>query len=62
MAKTMTEQELKDLGRVPRKVRMNLLDGRKQVHIFTDAEILELVKTGKATIGKDAEWIDIVKE
>lgn len=62
MANTITEQELKNLGRVPRKTRISLVDGRKQVHIYTDAEILELVKTGKATIGKDAEWIDVVKE
>ena len=60
--KTMTEKELSNLGRVPRKIRINMKDGTKQVHLFTDEEILEHVKTGKATIGKDAEWITVVKE
>ena len=59
--KTITEQELNNMGRVPRKTRISLKDGRRQVHIYTDEEILELVKTGKATIPADAEWIDVVK-
>lgn len=60
--KTISEQELNNLGRVPRKTRISLKDGTKQVHIFTDNEILEFVKTGKATIPADAEWLTVVKE
>lgn len=60
--KTITEQELKAMGRVPRKTRISMQNGKKQVHIFTDEEILEFVKTGKVSIPSDAEWIDIVKE
>ena len=59
--KTITESELNKMGRVPRKTRISLKDGRKQVHLFTDDEILELVKTGKVTMKDDAEWIDVVK-
>ena len=62
MANTITEKELFNLGRVPRKTRISLRDGTKQVHIYTDSEILELVKTGRATIPADAEWLTVIKE
>lgn len=60
--KTITEQELKNLGRTPRKIRISLTTGKKQVHFFTDEEILELVKNGTVSISPDAEWIDVIKE
>lgn len=60
--KTITENELNTMGRKPRKIRISLRDGKKQVHFFTDEEILELVKNGKVTISPDAEWIDVIKE
>ena len=59
---TITESELKQLGRAPRKTRISLTDGTKQVHLFSDDEILELVKTGTVHIGPDAEWLTIVKD
>lgn len=58
----ITEKELSELGRVPRKTRISMTDGTKQVHIFSDDEILEFVKTGKVTIDKNAEWLTVVKE
>lgn len=58
--KTMTEKEYYNLGRVPRKTRISLKDGTRQVHIFSDEEILQLAKTGRVNIGPDAEWITIV--
>ena len=60
--KTITEKELNALGRTPRRTRVSLKDGTKQVYIFSDKEILELVKTGQVTIPEDAEWITVVKE
>lgn len=60
--KTITEKELNALGRVPRRTRVSLKDGTKQVYIFSDEEILKLVKTGQVTIPEDAEWITVVKE
>lgn len=60
--KKITEKELKDMGRAPRKVRINMKNGQKLVHLYTDKEILEYVKTGAVDIGSDAEWIEVVKE
>lgn len=60
--KTITEKELNALGRTPRKTRVNFKDGTKQVYFYSDEQILELVKTGKTTIPKDAEWINVIKE
>lgn len=60
--KTMTELELRQLGRTPRKTRISMVDGTKQVHIFTDNEILQLVKTGTVELEENAEWITIVKQ
>lgn len=60
--KTITENELNAMGRKPRKIRISMKDGKKQVHFFTDEEILELVKNGTVSIGPDAEWIDVIKE
>lgn len=60
--KTITEQELANLGRVPRKTRISLKDGTKQVHILTDSEILELVKTGTYHLDENAEWLTVVRE
>ena len=59
--KTITEKELKDMGRIPRKVRINMKNGQKLVHIYTDEEILTYVKTGVVDIGQDAEWLEVVK-
>lgn len=59
---TITEKELLLLGRTPRKTRISLKDGKKQVHIFTDNEILELVKTGRVNLPTDAEWLDVVHD
>lgn len=56
----ITEQELNNMGRVPRKTRISFNDGKKYVHLFSDEEILELVKTGKATISEDAEWLEVI--
>lgn len=60
--KTITEQELANLGRIPRKTRISLRDGTKQVHIFSDAEIVEFVKTGKVNLDENAEWLTVVRE
>lgn len=60
--KTITEKELLLKGRAPHKTRISLKDGTKQIYFYSDQEILELVKTGKTTIPKDAEWIDVIKE
>lgn len=60
--KTITEKELSDMGRAPRKTRISLINGQKQVHFFTDEEILEMVKTGHTTLPADAEWITVVKD
>ena len=60
--KTITEKELNALGRTPRKTRVNFKDGTKQVYIYSDEQILELVKTGRTTIPKDAEWLTVVKD
>lgn len=60
--KTITENELNALGRAPRKVRQSLKDGTKQVYLYSDEQILELVKTGHTTIPKDAEWLTVVAD
>lgn len=60
--KTITEQELKNLGRTPRKIRISLTTGKKQVHLYTDQEIVDLARKGTVELGPDAEWINVVKE
>ena len=60
--KTITEKELREMGRAPRKTRINMKTGQKQVHLYTDDEILAYVKTGIVHLGPDAEWIEVVKE
>lgn len=60
--KTITEKELEALGRAPRSTRFSLKDGTKQIYLYSDEQILELVKTGKTTIPADAEWITVVKD
>lgn len=59
--KTITEEELHNMGRKPYKTRISLKDGRKFIYIYSDAEILEIVKTGRTSIPADAEWIEVVK-
>lgn len=60
--KTITEKELREMGRAPRKTRINMKTGQKQVHLYTDDEILAYVKTGIVHLGPDAEWIEVVEE
>lgn len=60
--KTITEKELMNLGRAPRKTRISLKDGTKQVHIYSDEEILQLVRTGRAKLSEDAEWLTVVPD
>lgn len=60
--KTITEKELREMGRAPRKTRINMKTGQKQVHLYTDDEILTYVKTGIVHLGPDAEWIEVVEE
>lgn len=43
----------------PRKVRINIKTGKKEVHVFTDDEILEFFHTGKVEIKDDAKWEEV---